>query len=65
MPTTLSVAEGSALLVVCAEMMPTPVSAILAKNVVVTLATEGGTGMYYYSGIGDLACVNATACSNQ
>jgi hypothetical protein len=44
-PETLSTVEGSAQLIVCAQMMATPPSAVLGKNVVVNLSTENDTGI--------------------
>lgn len=45
MPTSASVTENGAPIMVCVEMTATPGNATLAKEVVVNLSTMDGTGI--------------------
>ena len=46
MPASATAVEGGSAVAVCVEMNSTSEAATLAKNVVVTLSTVDGTGMY-------------------
>jgi hypothetical protein len=45
-PAMVTVVEGGTPLSVCVQMTTTPAEATLGKEVVVTLSTVDGTGMY-------------------
>ena len=58
-------AEGSAQLIVCAEMTATPSTAVLAKDVVVNLTTQNGTGIIILilSYLNLIQCTKMTSCA--